>query len=1546
MHWTVLPLADGVLRPTDAEDALVVHDATGSGSVDWVQWWPMVSPRARDQQGSQGWLYPSGYMKMVRVCFPVKLDAGVALASRTAPTPTRYPHYIEKWVDIEVAPGTVSPQFWLPNGDLLQQIGVTGGVRAILEDGNGNTDLMRFSLSEAVEVYPSWHGNPLNANVRFFRVKSRMSVPDPVTGIALCQEAMFAIQREIGGNGRAMHFWHNWITSDSRKPDHVHALPNKVKVTFSIFPDPYFWYEDARLPESTPTVYNAAGNAIVTPGSGSSRVQSFTGPENENRYTEYTLWDPSDRVEVAGIEPSYRDKMIEGACQVNSGVMLFPFHNTNSANPDVTQEDLDTFEAEKLAKIQGIAEDWQHGRPGEKVFGNHGYVPPYTIRSSFSSLDEAHAAACDQADDEFEYHRTQGQNVTWPVRDPLHRAIMGPRPRTRSGGDSAGFGHVKNWKEAASTCGDLRAMEVTSHQMFANFTLSLREEDGEIFDPLLHTDQDTRDVLKEQCVPFYQGYPGYAAQGNFPVATVDGKTVSPSSWGKPFSGSAPSEGGRAIRLGGDGDRGNNWHADEQIQGGFDAAHQDVNVLATYVQLSGDPYLLYLLDGVAVQPLCNQLTPKTDEAFSYFRDSFYLDEPSNKGVPEAWASSGPFCTNIRDHARQLQTAHYCYRMTGDPRLKDHIAKNPLKSIAPFAVGSSRRGIRWWDASRLKNPSWPHRHEFHPATDVGSCWAWCAIPETHQSDTDDITFGSAGGDRKWISYIRNREGTAGRDFTNPGPLLGATSTHPPIFWGDSKFDLSTMSGLDTASTYSHEYLKPIGVEEHPDGTESYGCTLYQSESMNATGGFYLVGLFIFTRTAGVRELWGTDGNNCVRLDQSNGDVYLVVNGDSQKVATLSITRGIPTIIEIRRGDSGFVVVEITDEARSADSSGSLGVTLGGTFDCSGFGWDGDTTSYFDDFVLEFGMFVPQTSESLRKKTREYLRTKWDAYSTPEFALTEESGHWENVPMVYAKDASLGDDAVMLQPGNSIFEISMLGVAMWGIYQLLRSEAMANPGSEVADCVDFAEEWFTKTARWVAYHGMSSNSGFIIGGQTDANWTVFKCGAFDRFLTDEEMTLVNFQAEPYPVNGNSKDESYPEPNNYRWYAADTWGFCAQYMVPIWLATQHLTGEPDTFAKAAGVLERNVPAVLGTNPGGLYGWGDIGYDKSQHDPWMMIAPDLAGPFTPGETRVTFNHQGQNAIAASPTVDRPVAFSHAGVNTLAAVPTIVPQQVDINVRFDHVGVNNIALQPRRVMRAAFAHAGTNLMSATPRKVNRGTFAHVGVNALSVAPVVSGGTTHACQFSHAGVNALGASPTIDHKALFEHVGVNAMALSERITQDHSVTFAHAGTNAMAVTATVQAPSTIFQTFAHVGRNTLSASASVVAPIQCEFSHVGVNSLNAEPILGVIPAPPPWLQFQRELFRAMANRRGIEITYYGNGGASPGQRFKVLVDIDGKAFDGQVLTTVEGVTLHIPRHQMARLEVAENDRVDVPFCAGGSTQRARIVNIVHEDLVKFVVEVEN
>lgn len=1490
MHTTVLPLADGVLRPDSAEDSLVVHDATGSGSVDWVQWWPMVSPRARDQQGSQGWLYPSGYMKMVRVCFPVKLDAGVALASRTAPTPTRYPHYIEKWVDIEVAPGTVSPQIWAPEPNTFQYLSTTGGVRFTLEDGLGNSDAMTFAFGSAVEAYPNWHGNVIYGNVKVFRTKRRMSVPDPSTGVAIWHETMLEIQRHFDGNGRSVRWWYTWGTSDNRTGNLVHALPQRVTMTTSVFPDPYFWHEEIRLPEHTPTIYSANGTAVLTPGSGSSRNVTYTGQDNTNQFTEFAMWDPSDRVGVNGIVSTDRDRMVEGACHINSGVLQFPLWAPQSGQPQPSQTDLDTLEAEKRARIQGIAEDWRTV-PG--IYGNHGYVPPYDFRSSFSSVEEARASACDQADDEYAYHRSQGQSVSWPVRDPLHRAIEGTRPAQGNGGNSAGFGHVKGFKEAATTCGDLRHLEATSHQMFSNFSLSFREVDGEIMDPLLYGDQDTRDVLKEQVVPFFGGLPGFAANSLFPQTTINGKNVVPQTWGKPFPNGI--EGGKGIRLGAGGDRSNQWEADlERIEAGFDSTHQDVNALAAYVQMSGDPYMLYMMDGVALHPLCGQLTPKTDEATEYFKQGFYLAQSSDKGISEAWKSAAPFTTFVRGHARNLQTALYCFRLTGDPRLQDHVSKHLLRSIAPYAVGSSRRGTRWWDTSRVKNANWPHRHEFHPATDVGSCWAWCAIPETHQSDTDDITFESAGGDRKWVSYIRNREGTAGRDFTNPGPLLGATSTHPPIFWGDSKFDLSTMSGLDTASTYSHEYLKPIGIEEHPDGTESYGCTLYQAESMNATGGFYLVGLFIFTRTAGVRELWGTDGNNCVRLDQSNGDVYLVVNGDSQKVATLSITRGIPTIIEIRRGDSGFVVVEITDENQHANSSGSLGVTLGGTFDCSGFGWDGDTTSYFDDFVLEFGMFVPQTSESLRRKTREYLRTKWDAYSAPEFALTERSGHWENVPMTYAQDVRLGDDSVMLQPGNSLFQMSMLGVVMWAFYETFKNEAASNPGSELADAIDFAREWIEKTSRWVAYHGMSSNGGFLIGGETNANWTVYKVAAYDRLLTSAEMEFDgNLSA------GQGSDDDYPAPNNALWWPTSTWSFCAQYMVAIYLATRFHVEETDTFNQAVGVLERNLPALLGTSPS-TYGFGDLGYQTSQVDPWLWIAPNLAGPYDPNTITASANFTGSGAFSASGVDIERVSADFSGSGTFAALSsTGAPQFVS----------------------ADFEGSGT--FAAVDHQIHRDSVSFDGSGEFAAVSSVVGGPQSV-------------------SAAFDGEGSFAAAT----TQIHRESLSFAGAGSFAAVGSLVGPQTQNASASFVGSGSFAAVSQVQTPVELSLSFVGSGTFDARAVVEFRPEESEFVIRMRNRFKRLCDRHGYRVNFIGRRGSAAAKLFNALVDYNGQYFDGKNLHIAEGVVVHIPRHADTTLEVFENDRIDVPMRSGQATDRARIVQILHQDDAKFVVEVQN
>ncbi len=200
--------------------------------------------------------------------------------------------------------------------------------------------------------------------------------------------------------------------------------------------------------------------------------------------------------------------------------------------------------------------------------------------------------------------------------------------------------------------------------------------------------------------------------------------------------------------------------------------------------------------------------------------------------------------------------------------------------------------------------------------------------------------------------------GHHFFNNGDRKAA-------FAPNLDLDASTLGGAYSTS------LPLIGLHRWPNGSDHFGSVYYWSEGMNATADFYIVCAMVNTRDNGVRDFFGTDETNLVRMDQSDGDVYLRIAGVDRKVSSNQIDHG-PLVLEIWRTAGG----DITVYANGQDvTAGSINMT--GTFDVNGFGFDQTGTSYFDDYLMELVYCDALPPAPERDDVREYLRQKWGLY-----------------------------------------------------------------------------------------------------------------------------------------------------------------------------------------------------------------------------------------------------------------------------------------------------------------------------------------------------------------------------------------------------------------------------------------------------------------------------------------------------------------------------------------------------------------------------------------
>ena len=152
--------------------------------------------------------------------------------------------------------------------------------------------------------------------------------------------------------------------------------------------------------------------------------------------------------------------------------------------------------------------------------------------------------------------------------------------------------------------------------------------------------------------------------------------------------------------------------------------------------------------------------------------------------------------------------------------------------------------------------------------------------------------------------------------------------------------------------------------------FGSVFYTSNSLAATDEFYLGVFFGNMREEGNREIWGapTDPNNrMVLLAAPNyREITMTINGVSKDIAG-NIPFG-PMYLEVWRDANNVMHV------RADGVELGYGETMNGTFDMTGFGYNGDGHSYFDDELMEIVVADGQTSSMDREQLLQYMNNKW--------------------------------------------------------------------------------------------------------------------------------------------------------------------------------------------------------------------------------------------------------------------------------------------------------------------------------------------------------------------------------------------------------------------------------------------------------------------------------------------------------------------------------------------------------------------------------------------
>ena len=145
--------------------------------------------------------------------------------------------------------------------------------------------------------------------------------------------------------------------------------------------------------------------------------------------------------------------------------------------------------------------------------------------------------------------------------------------------------------------------------------------------------------------------------------------------------------------------------------------------------------------------------------------------------------------------------------------------------------------------------------------------------------------------------------------------------------------------------------------------------RSLGLNDSDDWYLACVCGNTRVGGIRELWGSDERNRVRLDQERDSVSLTVAGRTEQIAPRG---GLPSgvvVLEIWRNSNN----EVFCWANGRDIS-IPGTKVPGVFNLRGFGFDQSGNSYHDDLLMEMAVFNSLPSATGRKIVRSHLTERW--------------------------------------------------------------------------------------------------------------------------------------------------------------------------------------------------------------------------------------------------------------------------------------------------------------------------------------------------------------------------------------------------------------------------------------------------------------------------------------------------------------------------------------------------------------------------------------------
>jgi hypothetical protein len=237
--------------------------------------------------------------------------------------------------------------------------------------------------------------------------------------------------------------------------------------------------------------------------------------------------------------------------------------------------------------------------------------------------------------------------------------------------------------------------------------------------------------------------------------------------------------------------------------------------------------------------------------------------------------------------------------------------------------------------------------------GTLWSWAW---TGPDGAYVTTVNNSGRDR--IVHMLDLSG-------NENHYFNTTGSREPYFE-------PTLSLTQHWGTYSTD-LAPVSRHRLNNGTDVFQQWMDQETRINAASEFYLAFAGMNTRGSGVREIWGSDTRNNVRIDQGNNRIRVNIAGTHETVTQSgSIPKG-PVLIEVWRESDNSVHVWVN----GYDVTPQDPVVMSGTFGMKGIGWKGDGSSGWDDYAFEYIACNGLPDQVQRGELRDYLRTKWHLF-----------------------------------------------------------------------------------------------------------------------------------------------------------------------------------------------------------------------------------------------------------------------------------------------------------------------------------------------------------------------------------------------------------------------------------------------------------------------------------------------------------------------------------------------------------------------------------------